>query len=241
MTICEADILASSPKECVQATPQNDADDGFVVQSPSATWGVDEPYGSGQAFMVLRETGDPADEGPDGAVVYRVNRYGGIGSIGGMHIALGLRGGSGGATQAMWVQCIEDAVGMVIERPPTKDYLWLTDETDPTNVVFKITNAGQVVNDKEIVARDGASSRTVIGSTYGAAGIAMGLAADTTVWRQAAGVVGTGNASFLPKLSSEPAAQPNGVVTFCAANAAGKLQVKAKFPDGSVVVMATQP
>lgn len=234
MTV-EADILA---------LPDTDSMNGVVVQAPNATWGVGQPYGSAQAFMVLRETGDPADDGPDGAVVMRINRYGGFGNTGGVHVAYGLRGpvGDPGAalSPAIWVQPFIDAVGLLLAKAETQDYMWAYD-TDTDEIVFRVDNDGAAYERREFVARDGQPTRTQIGSAYGAAGIVMGQAGDTTVWRKAAGIVGLGNAAFFPKLTAEPAAQPSGAVAFCAANAQGKLQAKVKFPDNSVVVVATQP
>lgn len=69
-----------------------DEENGIVVISPNDTWGDEGtvPYGTGQAFMLLKE--DPAGTlSLTDRVLYRVDRRGAIGLTGGLHVATGLR------------------------------------------------------------------------------------------------------------------------------------------------------
>lgn len=235
MTV-EADILS---------VPSTDSENAIVVQAPNATWGVDQPYGSGQAFMVLRETGDPSDPGPDGAIVYRVDRYGGVGTSGGVHVATGLRGAAPGADIGIWLDPSWDVVPLFInnrlpsEGPSTRDFIAVYDQRDGT-FPFRVINNGSIVETKDVISREGTALRTAIGSTYGVAGVAMGQTADTVVYRKTAGQVGIGNSAFWPELAADPAAPATGMVTYCL-NVNGKRQLKVRFPTGSPIVVITEP
>jgi hypothetical protein len=235
-------VAAPSWAETV-VTPADDADNGFVVQAPTATWGIGQTYGSGQAFMVLRETGSRDDDGQNGSVVFRVNRYGGLGNVGGAHFACGLRGPTTDPGvppgQCVWIQSFNDTVGEVISKPTSKDYQWMLDGSE---VVWKVGNQGQATGRREVVARDGQSTRVQIGTAYGVAGVAMGQIADTTVYRKAASLVGIGNAAWWPKLTSAPTAVVGGAITYSMANSVtGKLELRVQFPTGAPVVVATEP
>lgn len=223
-------------------TPATPGDNGFVVQAPDAQWGVGQPYGSGQAFMVLRETGARDDASSNGSVVMRVNRYGGIGTTGGGHFACGLRGPMTdpgvNAGQCVWIQPYNDTVGLVISKSATKDYLWASDGTE---TLFKLSNAGSAVGRRDVVARDGASTRAIIGNVFGSAGLGLGSTSDTLAYRKAAGVLGIGSAAFFPKVTAAPAAQAGGVVGYAIDNGSGKLVFKVQFPTGDPVVIATEP
>lgn len=232
MTV-EADILS---------VPASPAQNGVVVQAPDAAWGVDQKYGSGQAFMVLRETGDPADDGPDGAVVYRVDRYGNIGTSGGVHVATGLRDMMPGTSQAVWIDPSQDVVPLFInnplpsESPSTRDFVVVYDQRD-SSTPFRIHNNGTLLGRKEVVARDGQSQRTVVGAVYGLAGLGMGSSADATIWRAGPEVVGIGNSAFLKKRTSSPAPNAGGAVVGCR-DSGGKAELVATMPSGKIVSLA---
>lgn len=105
-------------------TPANDAENGVVVKVPSNTYGKGS-YGTGQPIMVLREdyTGDPkggSTAEPDRNVVFRVDRYGGVGCAGGLHVALGLRNPdqSPAPTQSIWVSPSISAHGIIVDTVP---------------------------------------------------------------------------------------------------------------------------
>lgn len=104
----------------VLVRPGENDDNAVVVKSSQAAWGSGA-YGTGQAFMLLRDdySGTPVGGGtttePDRNVVFRVDRNGGIGSAGGIHVATGMRlNGRTQPTQGIWVQNVVDAVGVVI-------------------------------------------------------------------------------------------------------------------------------
>lgn len=223
MTV-EADIL-------VQPTaPEN----GVQVQVPDAAWGTGPTYGTEQAFVVLRETGEATDPGPDGSLVYRVDRYGSMGTSGGVHVATGLRGTPPDTTQAVWIDPAADVLGLVIEKAATKDYLWCVDGSE---VVVKVVNGGSLVGRRDVAARDGQSTRTVIGNTYGKAGVAMGQTGDTAIWREAPGVVRVGNAALFTETASPPAPVANAAIIRSRDNGAGRTQLVAVFPSGAEKVI----
>lgn len=247
MTICEADILdAYGAFTEVLVTPTDDSDNGVVVKVPNSTWGVDQPYGSGQAFMLVRE-GDRADTGPDGAVLARMDRHGSLG-INALHAATGFRSSDPDVDTGVWLDPSDDVVPLFInnphpdENPSTRDFLVVWDQRDGS-LPLVVTNYGSVMSGKEVVARsNGSALKAFIGNVYGSAGLGMGSGGgDTAVTRKAAGVVSILNAAFFPKVLTEPAAQSNGMVAFCIANAQGKLQAKIRFPTGASVVVATEP
>lgn len=244
MTICEADILDTYGAATeVLVTPTNDSDNGVVVKRPNSTWGVDQPYGSGQAFMLVRD-GDRSDPGPDGAVLARMDHSGSIGTNGVLHLAVGLRETVEGAQVGEWLDLHQDVVALFInnlsstEGSSTRDFICVLDQRDGT-YPFRVVNSGSIVGAKDTTARDGSTYRTAIGNTYGVAGVAMGQAADTTVYRKAAGIVGLGNAFYFRKVTSEPAAIADGVLGYSILNAQGKMQAKLKFPSGATVVLGT--
>lgn len=117
-------------------TPVADDQNALTIKSPNGTWGDEGSvaYGKGQAIEVLREDYAGAPNGgvnqePDKNVLFRVDRRGGVGLAGGLHVATGLRQRDDfTATQGIWVQnFIDDIVGIVVEAhetgQPTKAYI----------------------------------------------------------------------------------------------------------------------
>lgn len=105
--------------------PSDDTDNAVVVKIPQTSWGTGA-YGTGQAFMLLREdyTGTPQGGGtatePDRNVIFRVDRNGGIGTAGGIHVATGLRlNGRTAPNGGIWVQNYVDAHGIILQAANT--------------------------------------------------------------------------------------------------------------------------
>lgn len=146
MTVCEADILeVVTPYSEVLVTPDFDSDNGVVVKRPNDTWGVGQAYGSGQAFMLVRD-GDRSDPGPAGAVLYRVDRSGNIGTIGGVHVAMGLREQISNGQVAVFIEPFQDVVGLFTTNPAvgsTRDFLAVYDRRDATYPLV-VRNNGSV-------------------------------------------------------------------------------------------------
>jgi lysophospholipase L1-like esterase len=93
--------------------PSSTLDDqtGIIVRAPDSGWGVGQPYAEGMAFLVLDENNN---------VRWRVDRNGGTGMTGGLHVSPGANGApTSGITQAAWIQplvagivpVVADAVG----------------------------------------------------------------------------------------------------------------------------------
>lgn len=112
-------------------TPTDDLENAVVVKAPSDTWGTG-PYGTGQAFMLLKQ-GSGAVE-PDDSVLWRVDEDGDTGIGGGVHVATDLRQdvGDPASTQAIWIEPAGDMVHIVLDpiADQTQALLqWLTPGT----------------------------------------------------------------------------------------------------------------
>lgn len=138
----------------VQVEPVADDENAVTVKAPTLAWGGSTiAYGKGQAFMYLREDyvgapGGGATTEPDRNVMYRVDRWGGVGYAGGVHLATGLRmpDRSPQPTQSIWVDPAIDVAGVVIDAAndaPTTDYLLA--RTNSGTIKARIAAGGQVV------------------------------------------------------------------------------------------------
>lgn len=103
---------------------------GVTVKRTESTWGVSAgspAYGDAQPFEVLSpSTQDASDTSDDGTgsggqnpVLMRVDAFGGIGTVQGVHISPGLRDTYGGGTPiGLWVQAINlDTYGVIASGP----------------------------------------------------------------------------------------------------------------------------
>lgn len=137
--------------------PSEDDQNALTIKSPNDTWGDEGtvPYGKGQAIQVMREDyeGTPAGGGtetePDRNVLFRVDRRGGVGAAGGMHLATGFRQrGNFAGTVALWIQNIADVVGLVIQaasNTPTADYVQV--KTQSGTMRLQVRPDGKVLYD----------------------------------------------------------------------------------------------
>lgn len=100
---------------------------GVTIKRTESTWGVTSPYGSGQPFEVLSpSTTNASDLSTDGTgsggsnpVLCRIDAFGGIGTVQGVHISPGLRNTYGGGTPiGLWVQLVNvDTYGVIASGP----------------------------------------------------------------------------------------------------------------------------
>lgn len=107
---------------------------GITVKRTEATWGVtagSPAYGDAQPFLVLSPSSTAAsDESTDGTasggvstgtnpVLCRIDAFGGIGTVQGVHISPGLRDTQGGGTPiGLWVQLAGvDTFGIAVTGP----------------------------------------------------------------------------------------------------------------------------
>ena len=107
--------------------------------------------------------------------------------------------------------------------------------------MFRIANTGDVSGTKNFVSREGLATRTAIGDTFGFAGMAMGSATDTLVYRAEAAVVTIHNVVQMPERTDPAAPAANTMRLYARDNGAGKTQLCVRFNTGAVAVLATQP
>jgi hypothetical protein len=101
---------------------------GILIKATDASWGEigvtspggDPDYGKGQVFAYHRYLSGSTD--PNDTLLFRIDKHGGMGMGGGMHLATGLRQDVGfTANQCLWVDPAVNAVGIVIHNPSTTD------------------------------------------------------------------------------------------------------------------------
>jgi hypothetical protein len=89
---------------------------GVVVKAPDSAWGnpATDAYGTGQAFMLLKAGTGTVD--PDDSVLWRVDRRGGMGAVGGLHLGTGLRAYAGDTFQySMHIDPVVDVPGIYVD------------------------------------------------------------------------------------------------------------------------------
>lgn len=148
----------------VISEPAGTTENGFVVKAPSSAWGDGTAYGTAQGFMLLRDDNPSEnlfgtnDFEPDRNVLFRVNgRDGGIGTTGGLHVAIGLRQHAGyvaPVSGAVWIQNYVDAPCLVLTQtasPATKAFV-LSASGESTNRVEIASGGGLLANRSMIVS-----------------------------------------------------------------------------------------
>lgn len=141
----------------VLLTPTSPGQNAVVVKAPDSTWGdSNQPYGTGQAFMLLREDYAEAPNGglnqePDKNVLMRVNGGdGSVGTAGNLHVATGLRQRTGYGTGpdtgggCIHVQPYVDVpiISLAPVVPLTKPYLRCYNSSGV--IVAALNSAGQL-------------------------------------------------------------------------------------------------
>lgn len=152
---------------------------GIIVKAPSATWGGmaaggSPDYGKGQ-FISFHKWGAGMDDSPNNTLLFRVDKTGGIGCTGGMHLATGLRQDVGySVPQALWIQPTFDMtyVAMTGVAGQTLPFLWATNSVG--SMVFEVFPSGAVQSANDIAARVGTAQQVAIGNVSGFPSINFG-------------------------------------------------------------------
>lgn len=198
-------LNASSPVDGVEGqlviTPDGDNTNGIVIKAADDDWGVDgetagggdEDYGTGQFIVFLRDTPDDGDPETSDTLVFRVDRTGGLGMTGAMHVATGLRQHDGYApTQAVWIDAQQDMVGLVITSPPAPYSAapLLVVDRDTVSALLTVLAGGLGVLVKTALTVDnGLSTKATLGSLAGLPGVFFGNSSDAYIRRSAANVL----------------------------------------------------
>lgn len=91
----------------VQPGTFSNAQVGVLVRAPSSAWGTGVGYAEGQYFLAINENND---------VRFRVDRNGGVGFTGALHVSPGANGApTAGVTQAAWIQPLAAMTGLVVD------------------------------------------------------------------------------------------------------------------------------
>ncbi|MGH3029284.1 MAG: hypothetical protein ACRDNE_00680 [Gaiellaceae bacterium] len=163
----------------VLSSPAGTTENAFVVKAPAATWGDGTPYGTAQAFMLLREDYDDTEGEPDENVLFRVSgRDGGLGTAGGIHVAYGLRQHTGWApsgTGAVWIENRADAHNLVLSEHSAQTL---------ASLVINRAGSGEANNRVEITG--GANGGAILANR----GIRVGSPSATTAAQLYVGVQG---------------------------------------------------
>lgn len=236
-----AGTLDSAPGRIAIVPDTASDENGVVVKAPDETWG-EGTYGTGDAFLLLREDYAGGSEvEPDRNVLFRVDGHtGGVGTAGGIHVATGLRAHEGDVFgYSIYVDPAVDVTGVIIDAAsdaPAADYLLA--RTNGGTVKAKIDSIGN------IQAQPGAAAEVMIGNVATLPAITFGSARDTSLYRAAAEVLALGNdcaLEFEERPSDIGAPGVNRGRLFARDNGSGKTQICARFNTGAVVVIATQP
>lgn len=140
------------------STDQN----GVVVKCPSVNWGdpdVDD-YGSGQAFMVLKE-GTGGTE-PDDFVMFRVDRRGAMGVAAGAHFATGLRARAEDAANinySIHIDPTSDVTGIIVDAASdTPTAAWQQWRLNDGTKVAEIDSSGALFANRNLVIANGSAT-----------------------------------------------------------------------------------
>lgn len=243
----KTDVTVDNVPAVVLVDGQGQNTNGFVFKANAQ---AETGYGQGQAFMVLEEgVGDATIQaGQTGSVMFRVDRHGSVGFTGTLHVATGLRHDEQ-HTHAAWIDPVDNLIGLIIDNPSAaesatwdQDFFVVRDvRTDPVTNLFRIRSTGDVESKMNLQAQFGKATQTYIGNTYGFAGIAMGTAADTLIYRADAGILGLGYILQFAERADPAAPGTNNARLYARDNGAGKTQLCVRFPTGAVQVIATEP
>jgi hypothetical protein len=168
--------------------PSADAENAITVKRPSATWGVGQTYGKGQAFEYLKDAVSASDIGytgvtPDDFILYRITADGSVGVCGNLHVATGLRQPSGYASgSAIFVNPNVDAIHLVLKTATglTQAQPFITANTPANQEVFRLAPSGNGTFGKDASARGLTVGDMGFGSGY--MGLAHSSRANATEW-----------------------------------------------------------
>lgn len=160
---------------------------GIIVKAPTAAWGGlaaggSPDYGKGQFISFHRFLAGSTD--PNNTLMFRVDKTGGMGIAGGVHIATGLRQDVGyTTTQAVWINPTLDLVDIVMTGVAGKTQPFLLATNSVGGVLFKVFNNGAIQSATDIAARVGLSTQVALGDIAGFPAIQFGTDATTFIGR----------------------------------------------------------
>lgn len=160
---------------------------GIIVKAPTAAWGGlaaggSPDYGKGQFISFHRFLAGSTD--PNNTLMFRVDKTGGLGLTGGVHIATGLRQDVGyTTTQAVWINPSLDLVDIVMTGVAAKIQPFLLATNSVGGVLFKVLNNGAIQSSADIAARFGLSTQIGLGDVAGFPGIQFGNDSTTFIGR----------------------------------------------------------
>lgn len=160
---------------------------GIIVKAPTAAWGGlaaggSADYGKGQFISFHRFLAGSTD--PNNTLMFRVDKTGGLGLTGGVHIATGLRQDVGyTTTQAVWINPSLDLVDIVMTGVAAKIQPFLLATNSVGGVLFKVLNNGAIQSAADIAARFGLSTQIGLGDVAGFPGIQFGNDSTTFIGR----------------------------------------------------------
>lgn len=204
----------------VTITPTSDTQVGLIVKSPDAGWGVGGTYGQGNAIVYLDDTGGSTSQS---FVRFRVDRYGGIGTTGGLHVGIGENSSTYAPAQAVWIQPqLNACLPLVVDGHGDVDVAWFRNAALSNRTCFRVQAVGDAQTYGTLTAgytESGSPTQVSIGNLFGVPGILLGT--DALLYRDAAnslhtqgafGVDGAtklaGNCGFF---GTNPIAKPTGV------------------------------
>jgi hypothetical protein len=165
----------------IAVIPDSTDQSGIIVKWGSSTWGLhslapggDPDYGKGQ-FISFHKWGTGLSDTTNNTLMYRVDKTGGVGFTGGMHVATGLRQAVGySVTQAIWVNPSLDTTHIAMTGFAGQTLPYLLAVNSVGSVMFEVFASGGVQSAGDIAARIGTAQQVAIGNVAGFAAINFG-------------------------------------------------------------------
>jgi hypothetical protein len=165
----------------IAVIPSGDDQSGIIVKAGGPTWGThslspggDPNYGKGQ-FISFHKWGAGTTDSPNNTLLFRVDKTGGIGCTGGMHLATGLRQDVGySATQALWIQPSINTTHIAFTGYSSQTLPFLYAANSVGSMLFEVFASGAVQSANDIAARVGTAQQVAIGSVAGFPSINFG-------------------------------------------------------------------
>lgn len=164
----------------VAVIPSGDLQSGIIVKAGGPTWGGmaaggDPDYGKGQFISFHKWNSDGLLGDPNDTLMFRVDKTGGLGLTGGMHVATGLRQDVGySVTQAVWINPNLNTthVAMTGTAGQTLPFIYCSDSVG--GMLFEVFPNGGVESAGDFAARFGTDQQVAIGNVAGFASINFG-------------------------------------------------------------------
>ena len=219
---------------------------GFVYHGNTSP---ETGYGKGQAFMVLEPgAGDATDSTGSGSVLFRIDRRGNLGMLGGLHIATGMRDTDTPLSQAVWIDPSDNIPALVISNPLVaesatwdQDFIKVLDARNGNARLWGIDQTGAMTGTMGITAGLGTANQVTLGDVFGVGpGFTFSNLTDTLFYRSGVGIMTLHNALTMPERAEPAAPAADNGTLFLRDNGAGKTQLCIKFNTGVPIVIATQ-